>query len=275
MRVAQNIKTLEELTDFIQKIMIPISFNNDVSIKSSTANDEDNTAHFINGMNYMCGLQFTVKRTKLVANPDRYSKNAIIYSRKEEYGSANTEYDTEDKDPFGTSTIYTYTKKNSYNGKGGYVQFFPGKQTLSDANELMKEMVANDWFVVNKTIALTTELLFYNSNYGSIIYFVANFLVQSSGNIGYDIRFRTGTPQLYDSNQSTTSMGILFAIQIVFQLLMYLELLKIIISFIYHSIDLFTGKKIFIPTNDYMAVITIAFALTSRILWYRLVLGKR
>ncbi|MDR3547289.1 MAG: hypothetical protein P4M11_03265 [Candidatus Pacebacteria bacterium] len=260
---------------FLAGVVIPLSFNNGVSITSNTTSDDENTDHFVNGMNYMCGLRFTLKRAKLEENPNQNSKQAMPYIRKDSYGNAEKTYDSEDTSPFGTSTVYYYTKKNSYNGKGGYVQFFPGSMFLGDAEDYMSEMIANKWFVSSQTISLTMELMFYNANYGAVAYYAVSFLLSSGGSIGYTSKIRSGVPQIFDSFQSGASLGLLYAIEVIFQLFMYFDLLKILLRFTYHTIDLFTGKKIFIPNNDYIAVLTIAFALASRIFWYTIILGKK
>ncbi len=269
-------KTVDEVVQYLTNVVFPLSYNNDPSVYSLfTIAPDDLYVHHMNGLNYMCGIRLTLKRARLATNSDQYSRNVLQYLRPEGYSSADATYDSEMKEPFGTTRSYYYTYKNSFNGKGGYVSYFTGNTTGPSALDQFEEMKSNDWFSANATISLTTELMFYNANYGTGLYMAVSLLVGNEGTATISEVVSGFQPQLYDSFKSQSTLTLGFILQALFQVFVYYDILRVLIKFVYHAIDLFTGKKVSVPANDVVTPVVLVFSLVSISYWYIYVLGRR
>lgn len=277
-RTVYDVRSVSSIVDYLFYAVHEMSFLNvDVIMQlAKVANVDANPYHFIGGINSVAGLRFTTKRARLIENKDPISKDVIKKVKPEIYDSPSKTYDTEEKEPFvGDTKTYKWTKEKSFNDAGGYVVYLPGNSTYIGAAVEILDMYYNNWFDNKEMVTFAIEYLFYNPNFGRLIYMSQAFLVTHSGTVELYEKIRSCAPELYDSNQGTGMLVLRLILNILFQVIVLYDLLKVIFKFIYHALDLFAGKKVFIPTNDIAAVITVSMCLTCIIYWYALIFGVR
>lgn len=251
---------------------MPVIFNNNPSAHDLTAPTGDQTYHFVYSFNYLAGMRATIKKAKLIKNTDPISSAIFPEKRAEIYTSPAATYSSENTDPIGN---FTYITTGSYKGAGGYVVYFPGNITQSDAMNLAGELSDAGMFIPIETISLVLEFIFYNSNYETGLYVALTFVEENSGTINYKEYLYGFNPQVYDSYHAASITTLNLILQIIFQFFLYLDLIKLIFSFLHHGIDLVTGKKIYIPSSDFVGVVVLAFCISSLIMWYIYVNGMK
>ena len=271
-RKLADITTLNETVTYIQSVIMPVIFNNGPSAHDLTGPADDQTYHFVYSSNYVCGMRLTIKKAKLIQNTDPISSAVFAQKRAEIYTTAENTYSSENTDPIGN---YTYTYKGSFRGKGGYVIYFPGNISQMNARLKFQDLVDIDMFIPIETISLTLELLFYNANYETGLYVALSFLEENAGTITYKETVNGFQPEVYDSFHSATITTVILILQIAFQFFIYLDLIKLILRFVHHGIDLVTGKKIYIPSSDFVGVIVNTFCIASLIYWYIHIIGRK
>ncbi len=260
---------------FIQNVLIPKVYVGAPSASNlgATSDLENLTYHFINEHNYFCGMRMTLKRVAPVVNDDPLTKDAFPFYRPETYSSADQEYSTEMNEPLGNKTKFYYSKKYSYRGKGGYVAFFNGTLPLYSAIGMFESMKQAGWFAPDPFLSLAVELIYYNANYLTGLYLSLTFVGEEIGTLKKDSYSMGFYPQNYDSHLPNSLLSMFYALQVLYQIFFFLFLLNVIVIFIYHAIDFFSGKKTMISVADWLSVVLIAFCLTSLGLWWTHVMG--
>ncbi len=273
-RTYNEIRTLDHMVSFIVNVTIPKCFNNEISATNLTggAKETINRAHFINGYNYLVGMRFTLKKAQLAPNKDAFSKAVLPIVRQEIYTTPDASYSSEYKEPLGR---YTYTEKNSYNEKGGYVTYLPGNMTILEAIAEFESMRKAKWFETLTTISFTIEMLYYNANYESALYIIMPFLLENSGTVARSRRVYAFWPQGFDESHSKTILTIYYLLEALFQLLMYVDLIKLLYHFISQIIKLVSRQKCYVPTTDLITSIVLIFCLTSEGYWYDKIEGLK
>lgn len=257
---------------YIQSVVLPVFFNNGPSAHDLTAPINDQTYHFVYSSNYVCGMRITIKKAQLIKNTDPISSAVFAEKRAEIYTTADSTYGSEETDQIGN---YTYSYSDSFKGKGGYVIYFPGNITQMNARLMFQQIVDDNMLTPIETISITLEFIFYNANYEAGLYVALSFLEENAGTITYTQIINGFQPQVYDSFHTASITTVKYILQIAFQFFIYLDLIKLILRFVHHSIDLVSGKKIYIPSSDFVGVIVNAFCITSLIFWYIHIIGRK
>jgi len=231
--------------------------------------------HYMNAFNYLCGIRLTLKKAKLVRNQNPVSEDVFSVVRAEKYTTADATYSSESRAPLGNTTIFRYSFNNSFNEKGGYVQFFPGSLTGPGALEMFNNLKNNNWFSDNNTISLTTELMFFNAIYESGLYIAISFLIQNTGTANVTETVYGFQPQIYDSYRSQGELTLRYIFTALFQFLVFYEIIKLVIRFIYHAIHFFTAQRVVVPLRDFLDIVVLTFCIVSICYWYRYVFSMR
>lgn len=257
LKTFSQIGTTDDLKEYLSEIVVGESF-------SSAAQH-----NFISFANYLTGIRFTLKRAKLKANSDKISKSRFPRIRAEQYKDPFKKYSTENKDDFGK---YRHSKEDTFGDKGGYAVFMPGSMKREDAVNAVQELWqgTESWLEPNRTLSIIVEFMFYNINYDTIAYVAQGFLVNTGGMVAKHERWRTFNPNLYAAGRNNLKLAFIYTFQVLFQLVTVYEIIKLIILFLHHAIDICTRKVVFLYLNDMVSIVTAAFALTCMVLWYRM-----
>lgn len=261
------------MVEYMRKVLLPLSYSNEQSIYGESS--ENNTAHYLNGLNYMSGIRLTLKKIEMVPNSDKTSNQVFTSIRAEDYTTADATYKSEHKEPIGTTKTFYYTRKNSFNNKGGYVHYFPGDITKSEALNMFDELIENNWFTAIDTLSVTTELVFYNGHYKSGLYLAISFIIPNAGTAIMTETVEGFQPQLYDDFISDARITWQYLLQAVFQVLVYYEVLRLLMRFTCTVIYIVTGKKGNLKFSDLIATGLMALCLTSIVYWYKYIVGTK
>jgi hypothetical protein len=268
-----DVKTIDEMVEYMRKVLLPLSYSNEQSIYGEAS--ENATVHYLNGLNYMCGIRLTLKKIEMVPNYDKISNKVFTFIRAEDYTTADATYKSEYTKPIGITSTFNYTRKNSFNNKGGYVHYFPGHITKAEALLMFNNLIDNNWFTPIDTLSLTTELMFYNAHYKSGLYMSISFIIPNAGTAIVTETVEGFQPQLYDDFVSGGRITWQYLLQAVFQALVYYDTLRILMKFVVAVIYMVTGKKGNFKLSDVFAAGLMALCLTSIVYWYKYVLGTK
>jgi hypothetical protein len=217
-------------------------------------------------MNYVVGLRMTLKRSKLIENKDKISKKLFPEIRSKRYRDPFKKYSSQIE---GEADFTQYSQGGTYKGRGGYSQFFPYNTKKSEALGYLTKLEGN-WYDPQKTLSIIVEFMFYNINYDTIAYMAQGFLLEEAGVILNDRRWRTFNPNLYATGRNDAKLVFMYIFQILFQVMVLYEIIKMVMKFCYFAIDICTGKRVYIFFNDVVSIITIVFGLTCAIYWYKI-----
>jgi len=251
-----DIVTIQQLKTYLEEIVFPKTF------------PKGTKGHrYLSYMNYVVGLRITLKRSELVRNNDKISKALYPEIRPKVYKDPFKKYSTQSKEKCGT---YTYSEAGTYKGRGGYSKFFPYGFELDNSEDIFDTIddAFKHCFEDIRTFSIIIEFMFYNINYDTIVYIAHGFLIEGTGTLMNDRRWRTFNPNLYVAGRNDAKLISIYVFQILFQVMILYEIIKIIIKFCYYAIDIFTGKRVYIFLNDVFSIITVAFGLTCVIYWY-------
>lgn len=120
-------------------------------------------------------------------------------------GDATSNSDAnENKEPFGTSTIYRYSENGGYLGKGGFVQLLDLANIDQDYAQRQLGLLKDDnWFDLNQG-SLVIELLLYNGNVDKFLY--VQFVFQHTYSGTTDVAVKASSLQL---SMHSDSVGII------------------------------------------------------------------
>jgi len=260
---------MDAMVNYLKNVILRMSYNGD------NRSLQNSTIHYLNDFNYLCGMRLTLKKIKMVPNRDRISRKVFTFIRAEDYTTTDATYDSELKDPIGRDPIFYYQYKNSFNKKGGYVQYFSGNITYNNANEIFENLTKNEWFTPINTIALTTELMFFNANYKSGLYIAINFLIRNAGTAMVTETVHGFQPQSYDYFNGKDELNVKYALQIIHQILLFIDAINLLIRIAFWAFYFFSGQKVDFPINDFYAIIVLTFSLVSISYWYEYILKEK
>jgi len=225
------------------------------------------TQHFLGGVNYLTGIRITRKESLLETNTDSISKAVITKVRPQIYTTVSKRYKKERTTRL--SNGLNYERNGGYNNKGGYVLYLGGDLDLKGAEDKYEDF--RKAFGDEKAmISITLEFIFYNVNYGQFLYKAQKFLVTHQSTIQATETVRGFDPSLFKTrNKSESFRTAIIVMSILFQVLVLYTILKVIFVSIYYVIDILSGKRIYILTNDIASLIVVAFAITSIGYWYK------
>jgi len=261
------------MVEYMRKVLLPLSYSNEQSIYGEAS--ENSTAHYLNGLNYMCGIRLTLKKIEMMPNYDKISNKVFTFIRAEDYTTADATYKSEYTKPIGTTSTFNYTRKNSFNNKGGYVHYFPGHITKAEALFMFNHLIQNNWFTPIDTLSLTTELMFYNAHYRSGLYMSISFIIPNAGTAIVTETVEGFQPQLYDDFVSDGRITWQYLLQAIFQALVYYDILRLLMKFIISVIYIVTGKKGSFKLRDVFAAGLMALCLASIVYHYKYILGTK
>eukprot|EP00826_Nyctotherus_ovalis_P002435 TRINITY_DN10489_c0_g2_i1.p1 TRINITY_DN10489_c0_g2~~TRINITY_DN10489_c0_g2_i1.p1 ORF type:complete len:278 (+),score=14.81 TRINITY_DN10489_c0_g2_i1:276-1109(+) len=255
----KQISTILDIFNYMQYVILKNTFE-EIS---------DDPKMFLTHMNYVVGFRMTLKRAKRKENKDKISKTKYPIVRLGRYTDPFKKYSTESEDQFGE---FPYKKEGTYKDRGGYSMFFSGTQDQAHVLPVINKMfnAENLWFDPNGTTSIIFEFMFYNINYDTIVYLAQGMLTGGEGVITTAQRWRTFNPNLYTTGKNNIKLAFIYIFQILFQVMTLYEIIKIIMKICNYAIDVCSGKRIYIYFNDVFSLITIAFAITCIIYWYKL-----
>ena len=281
-RDSSEITIFEHVRKYLEQVIAKIPYTYNPSLGNTDISLDAKKQHFISGMNYFVGLKLTIKQSQIKENKDKISQNVIPFIRSKIYTSPSKKYDTELKDdmtanypsyypvkaPIGNNGILHYQTKGSYRNKGGYVLYVRGN---SDQAEGLHQTISFiNSFEDNRIISITAESMFYNVNYGYIFYLSQSFLVNHGSKIDTTTNMEGLDPRLYSTKMKPGYIvAIMLALQIIFQVIVLYELIKLIIKTAYYISDLVAGNKIYIAMNDIISLVIIAFCIADIAFWYQ------
>lgn len=275
MRTYSSIIHAEHLKQYINEVVLVISFANEASLnnlKNEYQIDIDpSRQHFLSGVNYFVGLRITRKQSKLEDNSDEVSKEVIKKVKPAIYGSSTKKHKTEMKSPVKRANgegYYEYSNEGSFMDAGGYVLYIPGSYNEEEAIEAYDQF--DNSFVEGGMISLVLEFLIFNVNHGQFLYKAQKFLVTHQSTITISEKVRGFDPTLYSTtNKGAGKLVAMYILAVVFQLLIVYCILKLIFASIYYAMDFFSGKRVYVSMNDIISLIVVGFSLTSVVYWYK------
>ena len=193
-----------------------ISFDTNVIIKNddNTTRFRNDSMHYIAGFNLLSGVRVTIKKTKLIRNNDKISKEVKPEIRPEIYHSSARKYETEDMDIDVDNSYIKKDKAYTYKNKGGDSIYISGVNTYNEAIEKLNPILRSDsvpYFKQNETISIVFEYLFYNVNYGYLLYMAQGFLLNHQSTVTLTNRTIVIDPKLHStSTKSKVWVGFLY-----------------------------------------------------------------